>query len=545
MYGAKTLASGKEGRTLEGSPTMNAWPTRRTALAGAAVLALAGCGRAPFDPTQLTIAMPTFAEGTFLPWTGGGQRKAFLDAIYDYLCIIDPATGEPGPGLAAEWSVTPEGLQWTFRIRPGIQFQRGYGEVTSADAAFSIRQIIRPSARAGPSSPLRRLIRDIATPDPRTLVIQLTRPDPELAKGYLANAQQVGIVCAKHVEEVGERAANQNPVGSGPYALDFFRRDSEIRLRMREDAASIWRQKPAFETLVFRAVPEVSTRVAMMKTGEADIAPISYDDIGDVEHTGLAVRSIPQSWSPVIRLGGLVQEGDRYEANNPWADVRVRQAMNYAIDKDAIIRRIFHGQGRIAASDTPVEAWAGLAPYEYDPKHARELLADAGYPNGFPVTLKAFATTPGAELPVVAQAVALFWRAVGIEVSTELIDWTSLRSAWTSGAARDYVWTHRGFPFTSAQNGLEAGFDARSVFSAFSTPQLQAMLDAHANQLDLAKRRQELTDIGAYLRDQAANIFIAHINEPYAVSRKVDEWTITSSNALNFEGIRPATGTAA
>lgn len=488
--------------------------------------------------------MPTFAEGTFLPWTGGGQRKAFLDAIYDYLCVIDPATGEPRPGLAADWSVTPDGLEWTFRIRPGIQFQRGYGEVTSADAAFSIRQIIRPSARAGPSSPLRRLIKEIATPDARTLVIQLTRPDPELAKGYFANAQQVGIVCARHVEEVGEAAANKNPVGSGPFVLDFFRRDSEIRLRVRDDAANIWRRKPAFETLVFRAVPEVSTRVAMMKTGEADIAPISYDDIADVEHAGLAVRSIPQSWSPVIRLGGLVQEGDRYEAKNPWADVRVRQAMNYAIDKDAIIRRIFHGQGRIAASDTPVEAWSGLAPYEYDPVRARELLSEAGYPDGFPVTLKAFATTPGAELPVVAQAVALYWRAVGIEVSTELIDWTSLRSAWTSGAARGYVWTHRGFPFTSAQNGLEAGFDAKSVFSAFSTPELQAMLDAHANELDLAKRREKLAEIGGYLRDQAANVFIAHINEPYAASRKVGEWTITSSNALNFEGIQPASGTA-
>jgi peptide/nickel transport system substrate-binding protein len=514
-------------------------------MAGAATLAVAGCGRAPFEATQLTVAMPTFAEGTFLPWTGGGQRKAFLDAMYDYLCIIDPATGEPGPGLASDWSVTSDGLEWTFRIRPGVQFQRGYGEVASTDAAFSIRQIIRPTARAGPSSPLRRLIRDIATPDPRILVIRLTRPDPELAKGYLANAQQVGIVCARHVEEAGERAANLNPVGSGPYMLDFFRRDSEIRLRVRTDSENIWRPRPAFETLVFRAVPEVSTRVAMMKTGEADIAPISYDDIGDVERTGLAVRSIPQSWSPVIRLGGLVQEGGRFEPKNPWADVRVRQAMNYAIDKNAIIRRIFHGQGRIAASDTPVEAWASLAPYDYDPARAKALLAEAGYPKGFPVTLKAFATTPGAELPVVAQAVALYWRAVGIEVSTELIDWTSLRSAWTSGAARSYVWTHRGFPFTSAQNGLEAGFDARSVFSAFSTPELQAMLDAHANELDPGKRRAKLTEIGVYLRDQAANVFIAHIDEPYASSRKVGEWTITSSNALNFEGIQPASGAAA
>ncbi len=512
--------------------------TRRGALAGAACLT--ACGRPPSDITALTVAMPTLAEGTFLPWTGGGQRKPFLDAIYDYLCIIDPDTGEPGPGLASGWMVTSDGLEWTFSLRPGVNFQRGYGEVSSADVAFSIRQIIRPSARAGPSSPLRRLIKEIATPDPRTVVIRLTRPDPELAKGYLANAQQVGIVSARHVEEAGERAANAAPVGSGPFELEYFRRDSEVRLAVRADTQNIWRAKPAFRTLVFRAVPEVSTRVAMMKTGEADIAPISYDDIGDVGKAGLGVRSIPQSWSPVIRLGGLVQEGDRYEARNPWADVRVRQAMNYAIDKEAIIRRIFSGQGRVAASDTPVAAWSELEIYRYDPDRARALLAEAGYGQGFPVTLKTFATTPGAELPVVAQAVALYWRAVGINVSTELIDWTSLRSAWTSGAARGYVWTHRGFPFTSAQNGLEAGFDAKSVFSAFSTPELQAMLNAHAGDLDPATRREKLVSIGQYLRDQAANVFIAHIDEPYATSAKVGEWIITSSNALNFEGIQPA-----
>ncbi|HEV7692584.1 MAG TPA: ABC transporter substrate-binding protein [Hyphomonadaceae bacterium] len=516
-----------------------------SALLALAALAVAACARPRADESTLIIALPTFSDSTFLPWTGGGQRKGFLDPIYDYLCIINPETGEPGPGLAESWTTSADGKVWTFSLRKGVQFQRGYGEVTSADVAYSIKQVMSPASRAGPASPLRRLIKSIETPDAYTVIINLNRPDPELAKGYLANAQQVGIVSAKYVGEVGERAANATPVGSGPYQLDFFRRDSEIRLKVREDKANIWREAPQFERLVFLAAPEVSTRVAMLKTGEADIAPMSYDDIDDVRQAGLQVRSIPQSWSPVVRMGGLVQEGARYEAKNPWADVRVRQAMNYAIDKDTIIRRIFHGEGRIAASDTPVEAWADLPPYPYDPAKARQLLTEAGYPDGFTLTLKTFTTNPGAELPTVAQAVALYWRAVGIKVSIELIDWTSLRTAWTSGAARTYVWTHRGFPFTSAQNGLEAGFEAKSLFASYNTPQLQVLIDAHSAELDPAKRRALLTDIGQYLRDQAGNVFIAHINEPYAVSSKVGDWTITSSNALNFEHIVRAPGQAA
>jgi peptide/nickel transport system substrate-binding protein len=149
-------------------------------------------------------------------------------------------------------------------------------------------------------------------------------------------------------------------------------------------------------------------------------------------------------------------------------------------------------------------------------------------------------TIPGAELPTVAQAIALYWQAIGVDVRIERIDWTSLRSAWTSGAARTYAWTHRGFPFTSAQNGLEAGFDSRSVFSAFATPELQGMIEAHAEALDPVLRREHLTAIGAYLRDQASNIFIAHVNEPYGVSARVGAWTVTSSNALNFETARRA-----
>lgn len=505
-----------------------------------AMLCAAACAREERPPGNLVIAISTFAEDTFLPWTGGGQRKPFLDAIYDYLAVIDPATGAPGPGLATHWSVSEDGRTWIFHLRKGVQFQNGYGELTSADVEFSLRQIMSPMARAGPSSPLRRLIEAIDTPDSHTIIIRLRAPDPELAQGYLANAQQVGIVSKRYVTEVGEREANARPIGTGPYEMTFHRRDSEIRLTVREDRENLWRVQPDFDTLTFRAVPEISTRVAMLKTGEADIAPISFDDIEDVRRSGLRIQSIQQSWSPVVRLGGLVQEGDRYEPSNPWADVRVRQALNHAIDKQAIIDRIFHGEGQQAASDTPVQAWAALEPYPYDPQRARALLAEAGYPDGFPITLKTYSTIPGAELPTVAQAIALYWQAIGVKVRIERIDWTSLRSAWTSGAARSYVWTHRGFPFTSAQNGLEAGFDSRSVFSAFSTPELQGLIEAHAEALDPVLRREHLTAIGAYLRDQASNIFIAHVNEPYGVSTRVGAWTVTSSNALNFETARRA-----
>jgi peptide/nickel transport system substrate-binding protein len=243
----------------------------------------------------------------------------------------------------------------------------------------------------------------------------------------------------------------------------------------------------------------------------------------------------------VVRFGGLVETSDnRYNPENPWAKREVRQALNYAVDKQLIIDELFHGEASIASSDTPVPAWSGVEPYPYDPDKARELLKEAGYENGFDITIKTFTTAPGAELPLMAEAVALFWQDIGVNATIEPVDWPSLRSDWTEGRANDYVWTHRGFPFSSAANGLEAGFMAASVFAAYSTPELETMINDFSNEQDLAERAAKFTAIGQHLRDEAAAVFIALANEPYGISDKVGEWKITTAYMWNFDQVTRA-----
>lgn len=490
---------------------------------------------------DLIVAVSTFSEETMTPWSGSGQRKTYLDVVYEYLTYAEPGSLNTVPGLAESWEMSPDGKEWTFHLRKGVQFSGGYGEMTSADVAYSIERLIREDSRAGPSSPMRRLIASVETPDDYTVVVKLNFPDFELAQGYFGAAQQLGIVSKKHFDALGEADAEATPIGTGAYELGSITPGSEIVMTLRDDAAGHWRVQPEFEKIVFKVVPEESTRVAMLRTGEADIAPIGFDSIPTVRDAGLKVISAAATWSPVVRFGGLVQTSDnRYSADNPWAKREVRQALNYAVDKQLIIDELFHGEATIASSDTPVPAWSGVEPYPYDPDKARELLKEAGYENGFDITIKTFTTAPGAELPLMAEAVALFWQDIGVNATIEPVDWPSLRADWTEGRANDYVWTHRGFPFSSAANGLEAGFMAASVFAAYSTAELETMINDFSNEQDLAEREAKFTAIGQHLRDEAAAVFIALANEPYGISDKVGEWKITTAYIWNFDQVTRA-----
>lgn len=514
---------------------------RRLSAACAFAIALGLAAPAQADEDTLVVALSTFSEETMTPWAGSGQRKTYLDLVYEYLTYMDPQTKELVPGLAESWEMSEDGKTWTFTLRRGVTFSGGHGEMTSEDVAYSIQRLIREDSRAGPASPMRRLIAGVDTPDAQTVVVRLNFPDFELAQGYFGASQQLGIVSKAYVEEVGDEAAQADPVGTGPYLLERQVKGSEIAMRLRDDVDNHWRVQPEFERVVFRVVPEESTRVAMLQTGEADIAPIGFDSIPTVRGAGLDIVSAQATWSPVVRFGGLIQtSGNRYNANNPWAKREVRQALNYAVDKQTIIDELFQGEATVASSDTPVAAWSEVPPYEYDPEKARQLLADAGYPNGFDITIRTFTTAPGAELPLMAEAVALYWQDVGVNATIEPVDWPSLRSEWTEGRANSYVWTHRGFPFASAANGMEAGYMEQSVFASYTSAELEEMIRAFSTEQNTEKREALFSEIGQYLRDEAAAVFIALANEPFGVSAKVGSWDITTAYVWNFDSVGKA-----
>jgi peptide/nickel transport system substrate-binding protein len=523
-----------KGRTLAAFASLRIANLRALAVA-VLLISCTHCAREGRDPDALVVAMSTFSEATFLPWNGSTGRKFYLDTIYEYLLYLDPRTDELRPGLAERWEMSADGKVYTLWLRKGVAFQDGWGELTADDVKYTLDRIRDPKSIAGPSSPLRKSVASVEAPEPYKVVLTLNTPDIDFLRGYLSNGLIVPIVSKHYVTSKGDDYANTHPIGTGPFALREYIQGVSITVDAIQSKGGVgnWRVHPEFKRIRFLAVPEEFTRAAMLKTGEADLAPINYDSIKALEHSGLRVMYIKHNWSPVIRFGGLTTRFSN--PNVPWAKKGVRQALNYALDKHAIVDFIFHGQASIVGADFPAPEWEHIAPYDYDPKRARELLIEAGYPNGFDMTLRTYTTTPGAEQQIVAETAASYWQAVGVRVKIEPTNWTTLRSAWTTGHTTDIAWTHRGLAFSGTLPGLQASVMSASVFSSFANAETDAQVQAISDEINPLRRAQLTTKLGMYLRDEAGAVFIGFANEPYAMSDKVGHWPALSQQGTNID----------
>jgi peptide/nickel transport system substrate-binding protein len=466
-----------------------------------------------------------------LPWNGSTGRKFYLDTLYEYLLYLDPVTAELQPGLAERWEMSPDGKVFTLWIRHNVPFHQGWGEVTAEDVKYTLDRIRDPRSIAGPSSPLRKSVASVAAPERYKVIVTLNTADIGFLSGYLSNGLIVPIVCKRYVESKGDEAANAHPIGSGPFELYEYKQG--VSITVKATVTQHWRVRPSFKTIKYLAVPEEFTRTAMLKTGEVDLAPINYDSIKALEHSGLRVMYVKHNWAPVIRFGGLTSRFPN--PNTPWAKKEVRQALNYALDKQTIVKSIFHGQASIVGADFPAPEWEAIPPYDYDPDRARALLKQAGYPNGFDMTLRTYTTTPGAEQQIVAEAAASYWQAVGVRVKIEPTSWPTLRSAWTTGHTTDIAWTHRGLAFSGTLPGLQASVMSASVFSSFANAKTDALVQAIGDALDAIQRERLMLELGQYLREEAGAVFIGFANEPYGMSSKIGRWPALSQQGTNID----------
>ncbi|MFC1929219.1 ABC transporter substrate-binding protein, partial [Chloroflexota bacterium] len=326
---------------------------------------------------------------------------------------------ETNPSLAERWEYSTDYLDLTIFLREGIPWQGGWGEVTAEDVKWTFEQMMSEGSKSSRGTgDMRNTIESMEVIDPHTLVIHQKMPSGDLFCPLFLESEMVSISCKKYIETVGFDEANNHPVGSGPWSLVEHRFGDYLKY---EAADEHWRCVPEFEYLILRIVPEESTRVAMFKTEQIDATLISPSSIAELPEEGFTVDFWPGSASQWGQFGGYCQPTDDryiegYHNTDPWVDIRVREAMNIAIDRDAINKAIMLDTAESMAVPELWNGWEELEPYPYDPERAKQLLAEAGYPDGF--SFKIY-HEPQPAFPVttpVSEAVAGYWEEIGLTV---------------------------------------------------------------------------------------------------------------------------------
>jgi len=492
----------------------------------------------PSPTGTLKVAMPGLEDETFLPWNGAAGRKYYIDTIFEYLIYFDPVTKMPMPGLAKSWENSADGKTWTLKLREGVQFHENWGEFTSADVKFTFEKQMEPSSKASQASTFRDFKLTITTPDKYTVVFNINTAD-YLFWNRLSNTISNHIVCKNYVEKVGNDVANAHPIGTGPYTLAEQKRGVSIKVTTIPGMENHWRVTPQYKDIIFYGVPEESTRVAMLKVGEADMAPISLDSVNTITASKFNILAQKDSWAPRILMGGLVQtDTKRYSPTAPWAKKEVRQALNYAVDKEAIARNIFRGQARANFDPHSFEDRQTPA-YPYDTAKAKQMLTAAGYPNGFQVNLYTCPRNPGAQLPDIGLVVATYWEAVGVKVKVTPTDYPTIRAAWNAAKANDMFWTHTyGAPVSLDDAGsLTAAYTDASLFAIFTSTELNQKAAAAQAEPDSKKRAAIMADINKYLLDQADFIYLLSAVEPFAANPTIGKWPTITNYPTNFDQI--------
>src|SRR5213594_988672 len=336
-------------------------------VAAAATPALAADG-------QLTWAVHiSLAPTWFDPAETPGIVTPFmiLYALHD--AVAKPMPGKTmAPSLAESWTVSPDGLTYDFTLRSGVKFHNGE-TVTAEDVKFSFERY-----RGSANKALKDKVRTVQIVDPLRVRFVLREPWPDFLTFYASPATGAGwIVPKKYVEKVGDDGFKKAPVGAGPYKFVSFNPGVELVLEAFE---GYWRKVPFVKRLVFRSMPDETTRAAALKAGDVDIVhllsgPTAEEDkrspglrLAAAKPPGVAFLDLPEKWDP----------------KSPWHDRRVRLAASHALDRNGLNQAETLGLSRPTGSLIPrvLDFARVYKPPPYDPAQAKKLLAEAGYPNG-------------------------------------------------------------------------------------------------------------------------------------------------------------------
>lgn len=490
----------------------------------ASASASAASGTSSNDSTTLTLAINADILTTDPQALNNATTTSVLYNVFSNLVKYDDA-GEIVMDLAESYELLEDQVTWEFKIREDAVFHDGT-PVTAEDVAWSLTRVMTDESSSDYMnfSPLAEAVAvddytvHVVSDDPYPIMLQL------LCKGGAA------VLPKAYFEENGEEAWLANPIGSGPYQLTEYVKDDHVTLVPFADYYG--EQNPDWEEVIFRVVPESSTRVGELIAGNVDavnmVIPTEWERVNGNE--GTAVVN-----GPSTRVYQLALKTDK----GPTADLRVRQAIDLAIDDQTIVDTILQGAGTPMLTRVPSgvngcnEDLVGK--YNYDPERAKELLAEAGYPDGFSMKIEAPTGryTMDAEI---SQAIVAMLSQVGITVDLQLLESSAYSNVFSAHSAEDGFMTCFGLGFFDASYGMIGYFGVNT--SGESNWNNQEYIDMYYEaefNMNEEERTQLFQEMQQMVADEVPYAIICQIDNSYGVKDSItmtprldDVWNLST-----------------
>ncbi len=456
----------------------------------------------------------TIAPAWFDPAEAPAQIAPFLIFYALHDALVRPMPGERmGNSLAESWTESPDGLVYEFKLRPGLRFHNG-DPCTAEDVKFSFERYKGTGAKE-----LHAKVQQVEIVDPLTVRFHLHEPWPDFMTFYGTTATAAGMVLPKrYLEQVGEDSFKKHPIGIGPYRFVSHTPGVELALEAYE---GYWRKVPHIKRLIIKGVPELTTRLAMLKKGEADFASglqgaVAEEAKRDPRLTVVDTRHPSIFW---------IEFADQWDPKSVWADERVRLAVNYALDRQAINEAACLGYCPPAGVIIPrlMDYALQVEPMPYDPQKAKRLLAEAGYPNGFDA---------GEFVPIppfldVGEPVVNYLNAVGIRVRMRTMERAAFLSAWREKKFRGLFMPASGAS-GSAATRVETFIYSKGAFAYGGYPDIDELFLQQTRERDSAKREALLHRIQQLTVERVMFAPIMDLRALVGVGPRVAEHTIDS-----------------
>ncbi len=446
----------------------------------------------------LRVATTTMPNAIDLPM--GSERNAHNVAwqIYNSLVWIQD-DGKVGPSLADSWTVSEDGTTYTFKLRKDVKFHNG--EPFNADAVvYTWNRGKQDSMQWKEKFAVAKSVEKI---DDYTVRVTTEGPSPLLLR---IMAEFWAIIPPKHHQKVGENGFLNHPIGTGPFVFKEWKKGDRI---IFEANPNYWEEGyPKVKTLVFRPIPESSTRLAAISAGEIDIVTrLSSEEAKSLKNR----KNVKLISYTVDRVYYITFNNLTSGKGKPTENALVRQAMNYAVDVDAVIDALFDGYGRPATGYVTPGNWGydeEIQPFGYDPEKAKKLLAEAGYPDGFEMD---FACPSGAynNFEQVCEAVQGYLGAVGVKTNLNLME---SGKYWDLEAKKQLPplfgdsWSEATGEALPRLKGALGGKNAN--FSAWSDPEIDRLLEEIGKTVDDDARAKLYVELQRYMQKNPPFIYL-------------------------------------